>query len=638
MPASKGDRKSTVNNLSPSSAFFHDKLPHDDSSGSFSHYDMSFISSPTPEIDVAWSRAERHVSTKQKVRSFFQNQVDSFKRDNARNIMTRSTPLGSITPGTFHPESGHERIFDQQAAAHNTAISPLIRRLKGRHLQMIAIGGSIGTGLFVSSGKALSDGGPANVLIAYSVIGLMLYCTVHALGEMAVAFPVAGSFSAYSTRFLDPAWGFAMGWNYALQWLVTLPLETVSATITVQYWTTSINNSAWVTIFLVFIVAVNLFGVKGYGEAEFVMGIVKITAIIGFIILGVIINIGGGTDGSYIGGMYWRDPGAFNNGFKGLCSTLVTAAFAYAGTELVGLAAAETANPRKTLPKAIKQVFWRITLFYIVSLMLIGLCVRSDDPRLLGSADENDSDTHGSPFVIAIINAGIQGLDSVMNTVILVAVLSVANASAYGSSRTLAAMAEQGQAPRILAYIDRRGRPVFAILLAMAVGLLAYLAASPNQQDIFYWLLSISGLSSILTWGSICLSHIRFRAAWHHQGHRLEELAFVSHPGLIGSWVGLLINAGILVAQFWTGAWPIGYEQNTTQENIINFFQVYLALPFVLCCYIPYKIWYRTPFMRVSDMDLHTGMRELNVMSLLAEERKEKREWPTWKRWYNLFC
>lgn len=503
---------------------------------------------------------------------------------------------------------------------------------------MIAIGGSIGTGLFVSSGKALSDGGPANVLIAYSIIGAMLYCTVHALGEMAVAFPVAGSFSAYSTRFLDPAWGFAMGWNYALQWLVALPLETVSATITVQYWSSSVNNSVWVTIFLAFIFGVNLFGVKGYGEAEFVMGIIKVTAVIGFIILGVIINIGGGKDGAYIGGSYWRDPGAFNNGLKGLCSTLVIAAFAFAGTELVGLAAAETANPRKTLPKAIKQVFWRISLFYIVSLLLIGLCVRSDDPRLLGSADQNDSDTHGSPFVIAILNAGIQGLDSVMNTVILVAVVSVANAAVYGSSRTLAALAEQGQAPRVLAYIDRRGRPTVAILVALVVGLLAYLAATPKEQDIFNWLLSISGLSSIFTWASICLAHIRFRKAWRVQGHKLEDLAFISHPGIIGSWLGLVINVAILIAQFWVGIAPIGSQNNTTQENVISFFQEYLALPFVLVCYIPYKLYYRTPFMRASEMDLHTGMRELNVRHLLEEERKERREWPTWKRWYNLVC
>lgn len=176
----------------------------------------------------------------------------------------------------------------------------------------------------------------------------MLYCTVHALGEMAVLYPVAGSFSAYSTRFLDPSWGFAMGWNYAMQWLVVLPLEIIAATLTINYWNHGqINNDAWVAIFLVFIVAINFFGVKGYGEAEFVFAIIKVVAVIGFIILGVILVCGGGPQGGYLGGTYWHSPGAFHNGFKGLCSVFVTAAFSFAGTELVGLAAAETANPRK---------------------------------------------------------------------------------------------------------------------------------------------------------------------------------------------------------------------------------------------------------------------------------------------------
>ena len=142
--------------------------------------------------------------------------------------------------------------------------------------------GFLGTGLFVGSGKALSNGGPASLLIAFSLVGVMLYCTVHALGEMAVAFPVAGSFSAYSTRFLDPAWGFAMGWNYALQWLVVLPLEIVAASITIDYWGSQISNAVWVTIFLTVIVSINLFGVKGYAEAEFAFAIIKVIAVIGF--------------------------------------------------------------------------------------------------------------------------------------------------------------------------------------------------------------------------------------------------------------------------------------------------------------------------------------------------------------------
>ncbi|GAQ05680.1 general amino-acid permease GAP1 [Aspergillus lentulus] len=547
---------------------------------------------------------------------------DSFKRDPNAHV-------------TAHTSGSNGGTFDLEQAAQKTASSPLQRSLKNRHLQMIAIGGSIGTGLFVGSGKVLSTGGPASVLIAYALIGCMLYCTVHALGEMAVLFPVAGSFAHYSTRFIDPAWGFAMGWNYALQWLIVLPLEIVAASITVDYWESSISNAAWVAIFWAVIVSINLFGVKGYGEAEFVFSLVKVIAVIGFIILGIILNCGGGPKGGYIGGKYWHSPGAFNNGFKGLCSVFVNAAFAFAGTELVGLAAAETANPRKSLPTAVKQVFWRICLFYIVSLTLVGLLVPFDDKRLLG---ESSADAKASPFVIAIKNAGISGLDSVMNVVIMIAVLSVGNSSVYGSSRTLAALAEQRQAPQFLAYIDRKGRPLFAILVASALGLLGFLAASSKQGEAFMWMMAISGLSSIFTWGSVCFAHIRFRKAWKVQGHSLNELAFQSQAGLVGSWIGFIFNCLVLVAQFWVGFAPIGYSEMTSGALVEAWFSVYLAAPVVLVFYIAYKIYYKTPFLRAKDMDLHTGRRELDIQHLIEEERAEQAAWPVWKKVYKTFC
>ena len=193
--------------------------------------------------------------------------VDSFKRNpNARMV-------------TIATDSEGRPLKDQPPAEPALAMT-----LKNRHLQMIAIGGSIGTGLFVGSGSALAVGGPASLVIAYGLIGIMLFCTVHALGELAVAFPVAGSFAVYASRFIDPAWGFAMAWNYALSWLVTLPLEIIAASITLSYWpgAAKVNPAAWVTIFLVVIISINLFGVKGYGEAEFVFSIIKVLAVIGF--------------------------------------------------------------------------------------------------------------------------------------------------------------------------------------------------------------------------------------------------------------------------------------------------------------------------------------------------------------------
>ena len=283
-----------------------------------------------------------------------------------------------------------------------------------------------------------------------------------------------------------------------------------------------------------------------------------------------------------------------------------------------------------------KQVFWRITLFYVVSLTIVGLLVPYTEPRLLSG--NSNADAKASPFVISIQTAGISGLPSVMNVVIMIAVISVGNSSIYGSSRTLAALAEQNQAPRFFAYIDRKGRPLFAIIFASALGFLAFLAASSKQAAAFNWMLALSGLSSVLTWGSICLAHIRFRKAWRMAGHTIDELPFRSQPGIIGSWCGFIFNCLVLMAQFWTGFAPVGYAKMSASALVQSFFEAYLAAPIVIIMYLGYKFWMRTPFIRTADVDLHSGRRDLDISELIAEERAERASWPRWKRTYKLLC
>lgn len=352
-------------------------------------------------------------------------------------------------------------------------------------------------------------------------------------------------------------------------------------------------------------------------------------------VLGVVLNCGGGPDEGYVGGKHWRNPGAFHNGFKGLCSVFVLAAFAFAGTELVGLAANEAQNPRKSLPSAIKQVFWRITLFYIVSLFIVGLNVPYTDPRLLTDGSDNAA---ASPFVISIRNAGIDVLPSIFNAVILIAVLSVGNSSVFGSSRTLHALALQGLAPKCFGYVDKMGRPLVGITVAFFFGLLAFLADAGAQGTVLDWMLALSGLSSIFTWGSICLAHIRFRRAWKAQGHQLSELAFRSQPGIFGSWFGFIFNCLVLIAQFWVGAWPVGYGDLGAKGQVNKFFKAYLAAPVVIICYIGHKIYARTSIVRTKDMDLRTGMRDLNLPELIAQEQHERATWPRWKKTYKICC
>lgn len=238
--------------------------------------------------------------------------------------------------------------------------------------------------------------------------------------------------------------------------------------------------------------------------------------------------------------------------------------------------------------------------------------------------------------MIAIRNAGIAGLPSVVNAVIMIAVLSVGNSSVYGSSRILAAMAEQGQAPQILGYIDRCGRPIVATGVSLAFGLVAFIAGTDKQAVAFDWMLALSGLACIFTWGSICLAHIRFRKGWRVHGHSVDELAFKSQSGLIGSWFGLIFNILVLVAQFWTGAWYVGYANDSGWTRAETFFQSYLAAPVTMLFYIVYKVWYRTPFVRSSDMDITTGMRHVDLAN--ASDKSEWDALPWWKKVYRTFC
>lgn len=494
----------------------------------------------------------------------------------------------------------------------------LKQNLKTRQLQMISIGGAIGTGLFVASGKALQTGGPASLLIGWGIVSSYLYCTMQAMAELVSLFPVSGSFATYATRFVEPSWGFAVGWNYALFWVVVLPMELVACSLTIGFWGSDINPVAWVTIFYVLIFVLNLCGNKGFGEAEFVFSVIKIIAIIGFNILAIILICGGaGEQNGFIGAKYWKDPGPFTAGAKGVVTVFITATYSLAGTELVGLTAAEAeGNPRIVLPKAIKQVFYRIIVFYMLTLTLVGFLVPSNSKDLLGSG------ANASPFVVAIKNGGIKVLPSIFNVVVLIALLSIGNASVFGFSRTIVSLAEQGLAPSFLSYVDRKGRPLMGFLVSAIVGLISFVAASPKQGKVFAWLLALSGLSTLFTWFSICISHIRFRMALSLQGRNITELPYAAQTGFWGSVYAAAILVVVLCLQFWVSLFPLGQSPDP-----VVFFENFLGGPVVLVMYLGHKIYSRnfTIVTPLHELDIDSGRRDLDQEKLqqeLAEERE----------------
>ncbi|KAF5353980.1 hypothetical protein D9756_006930 [Leucocoprinus leucothites] len=516
------------------------------------------------------------------------------------------------------------------------ADAPMLQqKMKPRHLTMIAVGGSIGTGLFVGSGSALAVGGPAGILIAWLLIGIMLINVTQAIGEISILYPVSGGFYTWAVRFLDPSFAFAMGWNYVFQWAVVLPLEITVAATTVNYWPNNVPFGAWITIFWMAIVVVTVFGTLGFAEEEFWSSCLKLVVVVMFILIGIVCVCGGGPDDGaynhYIGGSNWQNPGAFANGFKGICAVFVTAAFSFSGTELVGLAASETPNPRSSMPGAVKGTFWRITIIYVTSLTIIGLLLPYTEDRLTAG-----SGAGASPFVIALDYAKINGLNHLLNVTVCISVLSIGLSCVYAGSRTLTALAETGYAPRIFAYVDKSSRPLWSVVAILLFAPLAYINLAPQGEVIFNWLVALSGLSTLFTWLSICLCHIRFRRAWKVQGHSLDELPFRAFGGVWGSWFGVVLIILVLIAQFYIAIWPVGGMPDSPKKVAEAFFQVYLAFPIVILFYVIGIIWKRALPQRAHQINLDSGRKSWYTAEEMNAWRAERREAPLYIRIYRM--
>ncbi|WVW83497.1 hypothetical protein I302_105518 [Kwoniella bestiolae CBS 10118] len=568
---------------------------------------------PHPTVYVDPAQDVYYDPSKEKFLTRLGFNFESFKR-------APGTTRGLVSHGDIPPEYlQHDNPLLQQ-------------KMKPRHLQMIAVGGSIGTGLFVGSGSALGNGGPAGILLAWIIMGVMLINVTQALGEMAIIYPVSGGFYTLASRMLDPAFAFAMGWNYVLQWAVVLPLEITVAGSTVQYW---VPLAAWITIFMIVILIASAFGTLGYAEEEFWSSCLKLLVVILYIIIGIVCICGGGPAGgdfdTYQGARLWHEaPGAFPNGFKGVCAVFVTAAFSFAGTELVGLAATETPNPRKTMPSAVKNTFWRITLIYITSLTIVGLTIRSDDPDLY-----NGSGSDISPFVILMDRARIRGLNHLINLTICISVLSIGLSCVYAGSRTLTALAETGYAPKIFTYVDKSGRPLWSLVAILVFAPIAYINCADVGGEVFDWLVALSGLSTLITWLSICVTHIRFRKAWKVQGHSVEELPFKAIGGAYGSWLGAALIVIILIAQFYIGLFPIGGVESAG-ERAESFFLSYLAAPIMIGFYVIGYLWKRTLPRKAHEIDLDTGRKSWLTVEDMRAYRAERAAAPLYIRIYRM--
>ncbi|MEL7654387.1 MAG: amino acid permease [Bacillota bacterium] len=473
----------------------------------------------------------------------------------------------------------------------NESEAKLKRSLKSRHMNMIAIGGAIGTGLFVALGYNITAAGPGGALVAYSIMGILVYFLMTSLGEMSTEIPITGSFSSYCTRFVDPALGFAIGWNYWYSWSITVALELVAADLLIKFWMPDANIFLWSAIFLALLDGLNFFSARGYGEGEFWFASIKVVTIIVFLVLGILMILGimGGESPGFSNWTTGEAP--FVGGFLPILGAFLLAGFSFQGTEIVGIASGESENPEKQVPKAIKAVFWRILIFYIGAVAIIGFLLPYTDESLLSTGIENLA---VSPFTLVFERAGLAIAASVMNAVILTSVLSCGNAGLYCSTRMLYSLAEEGKAPKLFTHVNKRGVPIHALNATTIIAAFCFLTSQFSVNTVYYWLLNASALTGFLAWLAIAVSHYFFRRAYIAQGYRLEDLKFKAKLYPFGPLFAAILCACIIIGQFYAYG----------DFSVMGFFVAYIGLFLFLACYIGYKVVKKTKMISPMEADL----------------------------------
>ncbi|KAJ2988735.1 hypothetical protein NUW58_g3824 [Xylaria curta] len=503
------------------------------------------------------------------------------------------------------------------------------RGIKSRQAQMIAIGGIIGTGLFVGTGQALALTGPLNLFLAYAIICFFVYGMMTTIITVGTYVPLEGSsMAAYASRYVSKSLGFAMGWLYWYALGIVVAYEITAAAIVINYWPNNVHITVWLTTLLVIILGLNLMPVKIYAESEFWFASLKILLIVGLLLLTFVVAVGGGPSGRPIGFLYWYTNHPMNeylvNGhggrFAGFLYAFIFSLFPFVfGPELIVLTSGEMKNPRRNLPRTAKTFIWRLIIFYCLGALAVGILCPSDAPGLTSG-----SDATASPWAIGIRNAGIRGFDSVVNGGILLSAWSSGNAYLYMSSRSLYSMAIEGSAPKFFARTNRWGVPVNSVLATACYGLLSYLNISSDGGTVFNWFVSLTNNAGVISWICCCIIFLRFNLACKAQG--ITKLPYQSIIQPYATWVNLAFFTVILLLNgfsvFSPGRWSVD-----------SFLTAYIGLPAFLALYFGHCMvnrndpWVHSP----EEIDMKTGVDEVEAMehedATLRANRNHKPFW-----------
>ncbi|KAH7032701.1 amino acid permease [Microdochium trichocladiopsis] len=486
------------------------------------------------------------------------------------------------------------------------------RGLSPRHVQLMAIGGSIGVGLWVGVGGVLSKAGPLSLVLGYMFWGLLFVWPLNlCVAEMCAYLPIRGSIFELASRYVDPALGFAMGWTYFFAGTMLVCVEYSAVSTVIQYWNADINPAAWIALAMVSCVAVNVIAVKFYGESEFIMASFKVILLFGLCFLTLITMSGGNPRHDAYGFRNWGN-GDFMHPYYTTGSTgrflawwevVIYAAFTIAGPDMIALAAGEIQNPRRTIPRVAKLVFYRLVGFYVVGVLCVGIICSSTDPGLLGAIKSGEPGAGASPWVIGIKNLGIEGLPSVINAAILLSGWSCGNAYLYSASRTLYGLAKDGQAPKIFLKCTKAGVPIWCVLAVSLITCISFLVADNNSSEVFFWFVDLTTTALIMTYTMMYIAYVGWYRARTAQGMDPASLPYRAPWAPYTAYGGLSLGVLLLIFVGWNSFVPWD-----TRDFVTNYFGVaWGVFMFVL-----WKVLKKTKMVSPAEADLISGKAEID--------------------------
>ncbi|KAI2620896.1 amino acid permease/ SLC12A domain-containing protein [Hypomontagnella submonticulosa] len=479
------------------------------------------------------------------------------------------------------------------------------RKLKPRHIQLIGIGGTIGTALYVQIGKSLLDGGPGSLFIAFSLWCTVILAVTMCMAEMVTYLPISSPFIRFAGRYVDEAFGFAAGWNFFIFEAALVPFEVTACNVIIHYWSDIVPAGAIIAIVLVLYALINLLAVKWYGETEFWAALGKVLLIVGLIVFTFIVMVGGNPLHDRFGFRYWYEPGSFaeyySTGslgrFQGFMQCLIQASFTIAGPDYVSMAAGEAENPRVVMPKAFNAVFYRLTTFFMLGSLCVGILVPYTDTELKSAFADSEPGAAASPYVVAMNRLGIPALPHIINAMVLTAAFSAGNSYVYCASRSLYGLALEGKAPRFLRKCTRKGVPIYCVIFVLLIALLAFLQVSENAAVVLSWFVSLVTASQLINFSVMCVTYICFHRALKVQGISRDSLPY---KGFLQPYAAYYALAATFVMTF-VGGYTVFLPG---KWNVPTFLFSYTMIFICPILFISWKIIYRTPFHKPHEVDL----------------------------------